>query len=140
MSNIVIKPADKWFSLCVRWAADWRCEKCNAQFEEGSQGLHCSHIFSRKNRTIRWCRENVQPLCYNCHQWFGGNPADSGAWIEELRGINKMASLRQKKNRRVKVTKIEEKEIATFYRLQLKDIKLKRLTGEVGVIEFESYQ
>ena len=51
-----------------------------------------------------------------------------------------MASLRQKKNRRVKVTKIEEKEIATFYRLQLKDIKLKRLTGEVGVIEFESYQ
>jgi len=40
----------------------------------------------------------------------------------------------------VKVSKIEEKAIARHYRLQLKNIDEKRLNGETGIIEFESYQ
>lgn len=140
MSNVKIKPVDKWFSLCIRSANNWRCEKCDGQFEEGTQGLHCSHIFSRRHRTIRWCRDNAQSLCANCHQWFGGNPADSGAWVEEMKGEKTMESLRLKRELRAKVSKIEEKKISRFYKTQLDEIRRKRNEGEDGYIEFESYQ
>ena len=43
-------------------------------------------------------------------------------------------------NSRVKVSKIEEKEIAKHYREQLKIMQEKRAAGEEGRIEFESWQ
>lgn len=133
-------PADAAFSKCVRERADWICEKCGKQYEEGSMGLHCSHIFSRRHRTIRWCGDNAQALCFSCHQWFGGNPADSGLWVTDLLGEGHMALLREKKDCGIKVPKTEEKEIAKHYRTQLEKIKSERSDGKTGRIEFESYQ
>ena len=43
-------------------------------------------------------------------------------------------------NSKVKVSKMEEKEIAKHYREQLKIIEQKRADGVIGYIEFESYQ
>jgi len=40
----------------------------------------------------------------------------------------------------MKITKIEEKEIAKHYRIQLKSIENARLMGVAGRIEFMSYQ
>lgn len=117
---IKIKPADTWFSKCVRHAAGWQCEKCHAQHEEGSTGLHTSHIFSRRHRTIRWARDNVQALCFSCHSWYGGNPADSGVWIRNVKGDGFIDLLREKKDSGVKISKIEEKEIAKHYREEYK--------------------
>ena len=115
-----ISLADTYFSKCVRTAAKWKCERCETQHEKGSQGLHCSHIFSRRYRNVRWSKDNVQALCFSCHQWFGGNPADSGYWITELLGEGHMELLREKKNSKVRVSKLEEKDIAKHYREQLK--------------------
>ena len=137
---IKIKPADTWFSKCVRSANDWTCAKCGTKYEEGSQGLHCSHIFSRRHRTIRWCKDNVQALCFSCHQWFGGSPADSGLWVANLLGESHIELLREKRDSRVKVSKPEEKDIAKHYREQLKLIEKKRLDGDSGYIEFVSWQ
>ena len=133
-------PADAAFSKCVRERAGFTCEKCGAVHDRSSTGLHCSHVFSRRHRTLRWCADNAQSLCYHCHAWFGGNPADSGLWVINLLGDGHMAILREKMNSQVKVSKIEEKEIAKHYREQLKIMQEKREDGEVGRIEFESWQ
>lgn len=137
---VKIKPCDTAFSRCVKEANDWVCNRCGAQHERGSQGLHNSHIFSRSHRTIRWCKENGQSQCFSCHQWFGGNPADSGIWIAEKVGQGTIDILREKMNSRLKVPKKEEKEIAKHYREQLKIIETKRLNGETGYIDFISWQ
>jgi len=137
---IKIKACDTWFSRCVKEANDWICNRCNAQHERGSQGLHNSHIFSRRHRTIRWAKENGQSQCFSCHQWFGGNPADSGQWIENKLGSGVIDILREKMNSRIKVSKAEEKLIAKHYRREHKIIEEKRLSGEIGYIDFVSWQ
>lgn len=133
-------PADAAFSKCVRERANYQCERCGTAHDRSSTGLHCSHIFSRRHRTLRFCGENAQSLCYRCHAWLGGNPADSGLWLVETLGEGHIDLLREKMNSRVKVSKIEEKEIAKHYREQLKIMQAKREDGEVGRIEFESWQ
>ena len=138
--GVKIKAADTWFSKCVREAHNWTCERCSTQYEQGSMGLHNSHIFTRSHRTIRWAKENTQALCYPCHSWFGGNPADSGYWITELKGEGFMQSLREKRDLKLKVSKLEEKEIAAWYREQHKIILEKRNNGQTGFIDFISYQ
>ena len=135
-----IKPADTAFSKCIRSANNWTCEKCHTPYEENSQGLHCSHIYTRTHRRIRWCKNNAQALCFSCHQWFGGSPADSGPWIEEFVGAGVLAVLREKRDSMAKVSKLEEKDIAKHYRGQLKIIEQKRNEGETGYIDFESWQ
>ena len=135
-----ISPADSAFAKCVKSRADWTCEKCQTKHEQGSMGLHCSHIFSRRHRTIRWAGMNAQSLCFACHSWYGGNPADSGIWITNLLGEGHMDLLREKRDLKVKVSKAEEKEIAKHYRGELKLIEAKRLDGVTGRIEFQSWQ
>ena len=132
--------ADSYFSKCIRAANDYVCVKCSKQYDKSSTGLHCSHNFSRRHRTIRWCKENALPLCYGCHQWFGGEPLESGRWLENYLGVGAVELLIEKKNTKLKISKLEEKEIAKYYREQLKVIEAKRASGETGYIEFESYQ
>lgn len=133
-------PADVAFSKCIRERADYTCERCGKQYDKSSTGLHCSHNFSRSHRTIRWCKDNALALCFACHQWFGGNPADSGRWLENKIGSGAVEILREKMRSKIKVTKQEEKEIAKFYREELKKQQEKRADGAQGIVEFESYQ
>lgn len=135
-----ISPADTHFSRCVRERADWTCERCGSKHDRGSMGLHCSHIFSRRHRTIRWCGDNAQALCFSCHHWFGGNPADSGVWVTDLLGDGHIAILREKMNTKLKISKQEEKEIAKYYKKEYDDMMEKRADGKVGRLEFISYQ
>ena len=135
-----ISPADTWFSRCVREAAGWACLRCGKQHEENSTGLHNSHIFSRRHRTIRWCKDNTQALCFSCHQWFGGNPVESGRWVEEIAGTGLISLLIEKKNSNVKVSKLEEKEIAKFYKKEWEKLRQRRAEGETGKLDFESWQ
>lgn len=140
MSGIKKSPADIAFSKCVRASQGYKCQKCGAQHDSSSAGLHCSHNFSRRHRAIRWCTDNALSLCASCHSWFGGNPADSGRWLETFVGEGVLDLLREKRDARVKVSKLEEKEIARHYRAELKKIEQKRAEGVTGVIEFESWQ
>lgn len=138
--GIKINLADSYFSKCVRASNQYICERCGTQYDKSSTGLHCSHIFSRRHRTIRWCKDNAQSLCMACHSWLGGNPADSGAWLTETLGEAHLEILREKMNSKVKVSKLEEKDIAKHYREQLKLIEQAIANGETGVIDFESWQ
>lgn len=139
MSNVKRKPADDAFSKCVRAAAGYQCERCGTQYGPGDSGLHCSHNFSRRHRTIRWCKENALALCFGCHQWFGGNPADSGRWLEDKVGSGVIEILREKRDSKVKVSKLEEKDIAAHYRKEHKRI-VERLESGEATVDFESWQ
>ena len=48
--------------------------------------------------------------------------------------------LKEKRDSRIKVSKVEEKEIAKHYRQQLKILEQKRLDGQQGQLTFESWQ
>ncbi|MDG6880963.1 Bacteriophage Lambda NinG protein [Phocoenobacter uteri] len=133
-------PADDYFSKCVRARTNYTCERCGKQYDKSSAGLHCSHNFSRRHRTIRWCKENALALCFSCHSWYEGNPPDSGVWLEEKLGIGAVEILREKMNSKMKVPKTEEKDIAKHYREELKKIEKARANGVCGIVEFESWQ
>lgn len=133
-------PADEAFSKCVRERANYCCERCGKVYDASSTGLHCSHHFSRRHRSIRWCGDNAMALCYACHEWYGGNPADSGAWLRGVLGDGMLDLLREKRDLGVRVTKDEEKEIAAHYRRELKDMRQMRKQGVTGRIDFVSWQ
>ena len=138
--TVKIKAADTNFSRCVREASNWTCERCKTQYPKGATGLHCSHIFSRRHRTIRWCKDNVQALCYACHQWFGGNPVDSGLWVTNYVGAGAIELITEKRDSKVKVSKLEEKDIAKHYKEELKKLEERRANGEQGPLDFQSWQ
>lgn len=125
-----ISPADTAFSNCVKKAANNTCVKCGIQRDR----MECSHIFSRKHRTIRWCKQNAVCKCHTCHRWWHENPTESGIWFLETYGQGIEDILIEKKNTRIKVTKLEEKDIAKHYREQLK------LMESSGSNEFISWQ
>ena len=115
--KVKIKSCDTWFSKCVRHAAGWACEKCGNQYTfTDARGLDCSHIFGRRFRSTRWAKENAQALCMGCHRWYHENPTESGLWVRERMGDGAYQLLVEKKEQVVKVSKVEEKEIAAHYR------------------------
>lgn len=116
-------PADDAFSKCIRAQSNYTCVKCGAVHDKSSSGLHCSHNFGRRHRTIRWCKENALSLCFSCHKWFGESPADSGRWLEGFIGAEMVDILREKRDSGAKVSKHEEKDIAKHYRDELKKIE-----------------
>lgn len=141
-----LKASDTWFSKCVRERAGWRCEACGTQYDVNSQGLHCSHLFSRRHRSVRWCGDNAAAHCFSCHQRLGGNPIEFARWIETHLGKRGAELLEEKKNQIVKIPKTEEKDIAAHYRKEFNRMRDLRMEMELGKIpfeqriEFESYQ
>jgi len=132
---IKIKPADKAFSKCVRESHNNTCERC------GKVGnMENSHVYSRRHRLIRWCKDNANCLCHYCHRLWHENPLESFIWFEKEFGQGRIDLLVEKRNARIKVSKLEEKDIAKHYREQLKLIEQKRSEGEIGYIDFESWQ
>jgi len=98
---VKISQADKYFSLCVRAAHDNTCEMC------GKQGrMECSHVHSRRHRTIRWCKDNANCLCHYHHREWHENPLDSFKWFEESFGTGRVDLLIEKKNHKFKVSKL----------------------------------
>jgi NMD protein affecting ribosome stability and mRNA decay len=136
---VKISQADRWFSLCVRLAADWTCARCGSKHEEKSMGLHCSHLYSRRYRTIRWEPLNAVAHCFACHNWYGGNPIESGQWAEGHLGAGAIDILREKKNSRQRIPKSEEKEIAKHYREEYARIQAIRDKGVTGHIKIVGY-
>lgn len=106
-SGIRIDPADKYFSLFIRYRANWKCERCGTQYEPGSQGLHASHFWSRGKESTRFDPINVSAHCFSCHTILGGNPELHREWKLKQIGqqqynlLTVRAQLHQKKDRKL---------------------------------------
>lgn len=77
--GIKIWTADKWFSKCIRHAADYICQRCRQK-----DATDCAHIYTRRKIATRWCKDNALALCRGCHQHFEENPLDMADFIDAL--------------------------------------------------------
>lgn len=136
-----ITAADTMFSKCVRSRANWRCEACGTQYEEGSQGLHCSHYFGRRAYAVRFDPMNAFAHCFGCHQKLGSNPDDFQRWAEAHLGEEAIGILREKRENisLAKDYKKNLKDVAKHYREQYALIQEAREKGDDGRIEFIGY-
>ena len=132
MSGIKITAADRYFSLCIRERADNTCEKCGATDTK----LENSHFHSRRHRGLRFDPNNCCCLCFVCHQFLGGDPPEHVRFFTGLMGEGMIDILRDKKNSIFKLQKGELKEIAAFYRQELKLLREARDNGETGYLDF----
>ena len=128
--------ADKAFSEFIRERDNWTCVKCGKQAK--GQGLHCSHIYSRRHQSVRFFSKNAKALCFSCHQWYGGNPVESGKWVESYLGGEALEELERRKSRICKRTKKDKKEIAAHWRAQLQYLRRCRDEGrDFNVVEWD---
>lgn len=72
--KIKIDIADTLFSQWIR-LRDKECVRCHSRVEFNDEGLpvthQASHYFSRAAESTRFYPENVDTLCYGCHQHWG---------------------------------------------------------------------
>lgn len=79
--RIKIFPEDALFSRYIRIRDGWTCQRCHAQHDIGSQGLHNSHFWGRGNWSTRFDPQNCDALCFPCHRLWGGDERDAyRAW------------------------------------------------------------
>lgn len=142
MSGIQRTPADIAFSKCVRFRAHYSCERCGAQHNETSMGLHCSHVHGRRAWSVRFHPDNAFSLCYGCHSHFGSNPHEHEAFAIEQLGKGRYELLLElKRDTRLgkdyRTTK-GKGDIAKHYRDELTRMIEARAKGETE-INFEAW-
>lgn len=128
MGGIKITPADSAFSKCVRARAGYKCQRCGAQHDKTSRGLHCSHHHRRGHWGIRFHPDNAESLCYGCHSLTGGTQDR----IDEVMTHAQQDLLREKMND-IPLAKMYRKTkgrggIAKHYRDELARIENKETT------------
>jgi 5-methylcytosine-specific restriction endonuclease McrA len=68
-----------------------KCERCGK-----NQNLQCAHIYSRKNKWLRWDLENLMCLCGGCHLfWWHLEPAVAIRWAMAKRDFNYLDELKR---------------------------------------------
>lgn len=110
---------DDMFSLYIRCRDKFTCTKCGKRFKPpkkleklnkklynkcnsdaygNSKGLHCSHFWGRRNKSVRYCEVNADSHCFACHNYFGENPHEFVEWKKEKIGEENFNFLQNAKN------------------------------------------
>ena len=136
-------PADAAFSNCVRYRVDYCCEVCGRDYPDSStrMGLHCSHLFGRRNYSVRFDPRNAFSHCYSCHKQFSENPVEFHLWARAQIGEGAIALLRERMNDHNlgKSVRKNLKEVAAHFRGELDRMAKLRSRGKKGHIEFVGY-
>lgn len=89
MPKIKIDRADQAFSQWIR-LRDKRCKRCHSKVEFNAAGLpvthQASHFQGRGKENTRFDPDNVDTLCWGCHQYFTANPAEHYQWQVQEKG------------------------------------------------------
>ena len=79
---------DRRFSELIRLRDDV-CQMC------GRAGrTECSHVYSRRHKSIRWDTRNAFAACHQCHRHWHSNPLLSHEWLEATIGEKQVTMLR----------------------------------------------
>ena len=81
--KITRRKTDILFSQYLRKLRNYTCERCGKR-EEGK--MQCSHFWGRKAESVRFDGENIDVLCFPCHNYFEMNPAEYTIWKEKQLG------------------------------------------------------
>lgn len=131
---------DAVVSELVRERANWTCEHCGTEYShERRQGLHCSHLWSRRSVSTRWHPDNLFAHCYGCHQRLGGNPVAFRDWALKQLGGTRFDELTMRAHKPIKYTKADKEEMYQHYKKELERLKKLRKEGKTGYLEFVAY-
>ena len=138
MRNQTIKrdKTDILFSELIRERADWHCEYCKKSFQHDHHSLHCSHLFGRRAKSVRWHPQNASAHCQNCHKHLGENPVIHSEWSREKLGNMAYDTLRVISNKPMKWKSWEKEFLHKHFLSERKRMKKLRESGEVGYMEF----
>ena len=136
MAGIKRTEADKWFSLCIREAYDWTCNRCGTQYPIGARGLECSHHHGRGNWSVRFEPMNAEALCTGCHFLEGGKQVRLDACLNHL---EQELLMEKKENyyygKEYRKTK-GKGEISKYYKQQYEELREMRKEGKRGRLYF----
>jgi len=118
MAGIKRDKFDDVFSKFIRTRAKWTCEHCKKNFESNRAGLHCSHMFGRRNITVRYHPDNAFAHCVYCHKYLSENPIEFSNWAEKKLGKEKIAEVLKIKLNKAGVKKREVKTDETYQQLK----------------------
>lgn len=65
--KVKIDKADRIFGYFIKERDNWRCVRCHAVYDRGSQAFNCSHYFGRAHENTRFDPKNCDGLCVGCH-------------------------------------------------------------------------
>lgn len=113
---------DKVISDYIRLVRDkLKCQKCGKQYEfNNRQGIHASHLFSRRHSSTRYNPDNLFSHCFGCHSLLGGNPVLFYEWAVSEIGKKKVEALKRKALEPKKWKKGEKDEYVKSYKEALK--------------------
>ena len=113
---------DTVFSRLVRHKADWKCGRCGRSAEVGSTGIHASHFIGRANRKVRFDFDNVDALCYGCHQWMETHKGSSyREWKIKKLGEKRFNQLVDRSRNGEAPDKNQLKELRAIWRKELRE-------------------
>lgn len=121
-----ITTADKYFSLCIREAQKFICERCGTFAPpELSKRLDCSHFHGRGKWSVRFDPDNGSALCLGCHLYLTAHPVEHVAFIQNKLGPYRFQALQERANdtTRGRQAKREVKEIAKHFKAQLERVR-----------------
>jgi hypothetical protein len=137
---IKVTAADRWFGLCIKERAGWRCERCTKAYtREQAQGLDVSHFWGRSIKATRCDPDNAAAHCRGCHQYLGSHPVLFGEWIKGYLGprYDRLALTVQPT---FKGWKSAEPQVAAWYRDLYRGMLRLRQSGVTARIEFADWR
>src|SRR5262249_36052978 len=79
------------FSQVIR-ARDKCCQRCDSVSD-----LQCAHIFSRRNKSVRWDLDTAVTLCHRHHlSWAHSEPIQFMEWVKKWLGLKRFRELRRR--------------------------------------------
>lgn len=140
MSAIKITPADKWFSLCVRERAEWKCDRCGTQYAHPTMALHCAHWFSRGNWSVRFDPSNALAMDMGCHLYTGRERDEHRKLMLKFYSEAELDRVEFDKNRPANGIKRRVAEIAKHYKAEFERMQALRAQGHTGRIDFSAWE
>lgn len=122
---IKITSADRYFSMCVRKRANWKCERCFVAYPpQPTQALHCAHFMGRGSWSTRFDPQNAVSLDMGCHLYFTGRPAEFADWYVARVGLEEVERLRRLSKQAIPGIRKRVREIGQFYKREYDDMRL----------------
>lgn len=106
----LIAELDRLTSIIVR-KRDKRCVTCGS-----SQGLQCSHFYSRRYLAIRFDLRNCNAMCAGCNRRHNRDRKPYERYMTEAHGAGVIAELNQLRASLQKVTDAQLQELLDQYR------------------------
>lgn len=136
MIRLRVTPADKWFSLYIRYRDDFTCQRCFAQYELSENMLDCSHFYSRAKKSVRFDPDNAVTLCKRCHMYFDGHTMFRQTSHKKEHENFMLTRLGERRfnslfARAHMPSRIDEKLVAMRFEAEVKKMKTERMASKV---------